>query len=385
MIRPLLGFGLMLCVALSAAQGPVVLGKSAIIIDEISGRVLWAKDANTQRYPASTTKIMTSLLLLESLPLTSTITAPADTERVTGSSLHLRIGEQISAKDALYAMLLRSANDVCHAVAFRISGSDAVFAERMNERAAQIGCKNTTFRNPNGLPDPEHKTTAYDLAMIGREAMKNDIFREVVRTRKAWLSRSVNQDDLLVINRNKWLEKDPTADGIKTGFTDDAGQTYVGSATRNGFRVITVILNTTDWQADHKAMLDWAYSEYGISKKLKKGAPLAELPIGNGASKDVPVALAQNFRIISRKTGEKASIKWMGTAPTAPIRAGDSLGEVEIRAEDGYTIRVPVVAAKDVQRASIFSSFSASNASWYVLGGAMLMGAWVVRRRVRTA
>lgn len=385
MIRPLIGFGMMLCAAWTAAQGPLVSGKSAIIMDEVSGRILWAKDADTPRYPASTTKIMTSLLLLESLPLTSMITAPADTEQVTGSSLHLRVGEQISAKDALFAMMLRSANDVCHAVALRIAGSDLLFAERMNERAAEIGCTNTTFRNPNGLPDEQHVTSARDLALIAREAMKNDIFREVVKTQKSWINRSINLDDRLVINRNKWLEKDPSADGIKTGYTEDAGNTYVGSASRNGFRVITVVLNTPDWQVDHKAMLDWAFEEFTVSKKFTKGAQLGALPIKNGAKKSVAVKLANNMRILTRKSENNMKFKWVGAAPVAPVQAGQPLGEVEMTDADGTTVRMPVVAAADIQRASIFNSMDSKNASWYVLGGAMLMGAWVMRRRVRTA
>lgn len=375
-----------LCVAWAAAQGPSVAGKSAIIIEEVSGKVLWEKDADTQRYPASTTKIMTSLLLLESLPLTSTITAPADTETVSGSTLHLRVGEQISVRDALYAMLLRSANDVCHAVAVRVSGSDSLFAERMNLRSEQIGCKHTVFRNPNGLPDEEHVTTARDLALIAREAMKNGVFRETVRTKKAWINRTINQGDRLVFNRNKWLEKDPTADGIKTGFTDAAGHTYVGSATRNGFRVITVVLNTPDWQVDQKAMLDWAFSNYELASELKKGRVLGALNVSNGVTDKVQVALAQNMRLILAKKGlNNQEFKWVGTEPKAPIIAGQPLGEVQFFDSDGTTVRLPVVAKSDVQRASIFNSLDAKGASWVVLGGAMLMGAWVMRRRVRTA
>ncbi len=158
-----------------------VSAKSAIIIDAGSGKVLWSKNAESSMFPASTTKIMTALLLIEHCKMTDMITAPADIEKVKEASMHLKPGEQVSVHDMLYALMLRSANDGCYAVATHISGSVEEFSKLMNLRARQAGCTHTHFHNPNGLNDRDHTTTAHDLALMGRAA---DAVRSVQGCRK---------------------------------------------------------------------------------------------------------------------------------------------------------------------------------------------------------
>ena len=384
--------GLLLAIAaFSGAQPatnwPVVLAKSAIVIDATSGKFLWSKDADTPRYPASTTKIMTSLLLLENKRPDDLIFAPLDVTKVGGSSLHLKPGESISVHDALYAMMLRSANDVCHSIAVQLSGSESSFADLMNARAREIGCTNTFFHNPNGLPDPLHKTTARDLALIAREAMRNETFRDAVKTQKYWINRSINQEDRLLINRNKWLFKDTSADGIKTGFTNDAGHTYVGSAVRNGFRVITVVLNTKNWQDDHKALLDWSFAHYTIGLKRREGEEIGALPVKGGTDAMVKIGAKGWTQLLQRKGAPfPLQVSWEGDSPpSAPIQAGQDLGFAVVTDADGYKTRVPVQALSTVPRASLFSTSTFANPTWYIVAGAMLCGAWVMRRRTRTA
>lgn len=239
-----------------------VSASSAIIISAETGQVLWAKDADTPRFPASTTKVMTALLLIEHCKLDDIITAPKGITDVRESSMHLQEGEQVTVQDMLYALMLRSANDGCVAVADHISGSVEKFAALMNERAKELGCTHTHFDNPNGLNDANHTISAHDLAIIAREAMTHPEFRDVVHQTKHRIKRSINQKDTWMVNRNKWLRKDKTADGIKTGWTIPAGHCYVGSATRNGFRVITVVMHSDHWQDDHQRMLKWAYNEF---------------------------------------------------------------------------------------------------------------------------
>src|SRR5205814_5948100 len=137
--------------------------------------------------------------------------------------------ERISREDALYALLLRSANDLAHSIAVQISGSDEGFADLMNQKAQEIGCQNTHFHNPHGLNDDLHSTCAYDLALIARAAMRNEEFRAAVSTQKRFIQRSMNQKDLLMKNHDKLLFHDATLEGIKTGFTKPAGQCFVGS------------------------------------------------------------------------------------------------------------------------------------------------------------
>src|SRR5688572_28414556 len=163
---------------------PVVSALSAIIVDERTGKVLWSKNPDAPRYPASTTKIMTAMLLIELCRPNEFITAPADVEKVTEASLNLKPGEKISVKDMVYALMIRSANDGAYSVARHISGSVESFAELMNSRAFELGCTGTSLKNPHGLNNKDHVTTARDLAIMARAAMKYPEFRQAVNSRK---------------------------------------------------------------------------------------------------------------------------------------------------------------------------------------------------------
>lgn len=366
---------------------PVVKAKSAVIMDAVSGKILWERSSNTPRYPASTTKILTTLLLLENVKdLKTKITAGPNTEQVTGSSLHLKPGETITAEDAAYAMMLRSANDACVAVAQSVSGSVVEFSDLMNQRALEIGCQNSNFRNPNGLPDPSHKTTAFDLALIAREAMRNKTFRTIAATKSRTISRSVNQTDLLIKTRNKWLLKDATADGIKTGYTNDAGHCYVGSAVRKNFRVITVILNSEAWQDDHKAMLDWAFKNYQIGMKKGEGEVLSQIPVNGGVTQDIPVAAKVPVQLLQRVTDTQGyDFDWPSDLKlNAPVKKGETVGTVLIRDADGFRVKVPLIAAQTVPKAqNIIKDRLGAYPAWYAVIGGMLGAAWIMRRRTR--
>ena len=254
-------------------DAPAITAKSAIVMDADSGRVLYGKNIHTSRYPASTTKILTALLLLENTRDEEMLSAPDDTEEVTGSSLHLKPGEYVSAKEMLYALLLRSANDGAYATALKIAGSEEKFAELMNRRASEIGCRNTRFFTPHGLNHDYHLTTAYDLALIAKEAVKHARILEVASTREHWITRSINDKDLLLINNNKLLAKRPEFKGLKTGWTVPAGRCFVGYAEYDSVmpssfgkeRYISVVLGSRDWQTDTTALVDWAARKFELS------------------------------------------------------------------------------------------------------------------------
>lgn len=323
--------------------------KSAIVIEELSGKVLFEKNADARRFPASTTKILTALLLLEKTKPTDVIVAPPDVETVGGSSLHLKPGESLTASEMLYALMLRSANDGCYAVAKHISGSVEAFAQLMNERAAQIGCTRTHFHNPHGLNDDQHWTSAHDLARMAREAMKRPEFRRVVATRKYQVTRSQNQEDRWLISKNHPLEKDPTADGIKTGYTNPAGHCYVGSATRNGFRVITVVLASPDWQTEHFALLDYAFKNFERKRLEGPGEIVRQVPIESGNKETVPAVLDQPVYYAAKKghaPAVEAAVKV--DSLVAPVAKGARIGTVEFRDGSGWKLELPLFAAEDV-------------------------------------
>ncbi|MGV3616076.1 MAG: D-alanyl-D-alanine carboxypeptidase family protein [Fimbriimonas sp.] len=381
-----LAIPLFLLPAFAAAMD--IKAKSAIIMDATTGKVLWSKDADTPRFPASTTKIMTGMLLLEHTQPEDVIIAPKDVDKVGESSMHLKPGEKVTARDMLYALMLRSANDGCYAVARHIAGSVPEFSRMMNERAKQIGCTNTHFNNPNGLNDPIHTTTARDLALIAREAMKNPLFEEVVRTPKFQIQRSINQKDLHMVSRNKWLRKDATADGIKTGYTRPAGHCYVGSATRDGYRVITVVLKSENWQKDHQQMLDWAFKNHERYTLVGRDGEVAQVPIANGAKGTLtlgavtPVETILRRSTIARVGGHKAVEPMIDATLQAPIAKGQVVCKATVRDAEGFEQQVDLVALEDVGTPPLVAQVGSPN-GLYAFGGTVVACTWVARSRSR--
>lgn len=375
-----------ICSAIAQTNPPSVKAESAVIMDAGTGKVLFSKNANLPLFPASTTKIMTALLLIEHCQPDEVITAPADIEKIKEASLHLKPGEKLKMKDMLYAILLRSANDACYAVALHIAGSVPQFAEMMNERAKAIGCTGTHFHNPNGLMDTEHKTTALDLARMGQEAMKNPMFRDAVRTYKKQISRSVNWQDTWMTNHNKLLAIDKTADGIKTGYTKPAGNCYVGSATRGGLRIITSLMKSdrASWQNDHLAMLDWAF------KNFQKAS---EVPAGTIGSIDVkgspvPVSIKEGTYVLSRRGAPQTHVT-ITLEPKAtldlPVAAGQEVGVAKIADSDGYIQQRPLYADQDVLPPMIARAASSSASPFGIVLGAGALGymAYLMREKAK--
>lgn len=362
--------------------------KSAIIIDANTGKVLWEKDADTPRYPASTTKIMTGLLLLERCRPDEIIVAPSDVTNVKEASMHLKPFEKVPARDMLYAIMLRSANDGCYAIAQHIGGSVPGFAKMMNDRAKEIGCTHTHFNNPNGLNDKLHVTTAHDLALIAREAMKLEPFREVVKTRRYEIQRSINQKDRIMVGHNKWLPKDPTADGIKTGFTVPAGHCYVGSATRNGYRVITVVLNSPHWQQDHQEMLNWAFANHKRVPLVDSTSAIPAIPVPGGERPAIAVGTSESLDTLlslpAFKSGKTQPTFTTQLLPDlkAPIRRGQILGTLSVRDSEGFEQKAPLEAREDLPEAAAPAP-NVGGPNLLVWGGAILTGTIYVRRRAK--
>jgi serine-type D-Ala-D-Ala carboxypeptidase (penicillin-binding protein 5/6) len=366
-----------------------VTAKSAIVIDAATGKVLWAKDADALRYPASTTKIMTALLLLEHCSPDEIITAPGDVTKIKEASMHLKPFEQVTAHDILYAMMLRSANDACYAVACHVAGSVPAFSKMMNDRAKQLGCTHTHFDNPNGLNDALHYTSAHDLALIAREAMKREDFRQVVRTYKYEIHRSIDQKDRMMVSHNKWLAKDATADGIKTGYTVPAGHCYVGSATREGYRVITVVMFSGHWQLDHETMLRWAFGTHARMPLLRRDVPVDSEVVSGGVRGTVKVAPVDDVdSLVDKQTLARTDyvpqtrIEMNGPL-RAPVRKGDVVGTVYVTDPEGFEQKAPLAAAEDVEPLQLAGKAGKSSGGMALIGGALLAGTIYVRGRAR--
>lgn len=248
-----------------------ISAKSAVVIDCASKRVLYEKDAYTKRGMASTTKIMTALIAIENLDTESIVTVSPHAAGVEGSSIWLSPLEHMSVEDLLYGLMLASGNDAATALAEFTSGSENAFTVLMNKRANEIGAYNTHFTNPHGLPDENHYTTAYDLALIACEAMKNSLFSEIVGTINRTISWEGSQWKRSLTNHNKLLKRYEYATGIKTGFTKKDGRCLVSCAEKDSRKFICVTLSAPDDWNDHIAMHEYCFERYKPYNVCKGG------------------------------------------------------------------------------------------------------------------
>ncbi len=241
---------------------PTVSAEAACLIDARSGAVLFEKNSTARLPMASTTKIMTALVILERLPLDMLVSVAPEAAGVEGSSIYLKAEERISVETLLYGLLLESGNDAAHALAVACAGDIPSFAALMNQKADELGLVGTHFENPHGLTADGHYTTAYELARITAEAMKNETFRTIVRTKKKLAPSTDGELTRVFYNHNKMLRLYDGAVGVKTGYTKTAGRCLVTASETEGRCFIAVTLNDgNDW-ADHRAMLDFAAAHF---------------------------------------------------------------------------------------------------------------------------
>lgn len=349
---------------------PVIGGASGILIDATTGEILYQKDADVPRYPASTTKIITALLALENLDLNKVVTVDAETPFTEGSRMYLVEGEQLTVEQILYGMMTESANDAAVALAKEISGSVEDFAKLMNERAKELGAKNTNFVTPNGLHDDAHVTTAYDLAMIAKYAMTNEKFRDLVTTYRFVLPQTNKQETRYMYNTNRMLYDEKTKvvvngvsrgckyegiTGIKTGYTSHAGGCLVASAKRGDTELIAVTLASTDKGrfADCITLLDYGFANYKTVHSMQAGTELGEIKVSRGSLNRVKVTLAKDAAatlpleasdsILSTKLVLDKSLK-------APVKKGDRAGILQVYEGDTLLQECEAVAAASVKK-----------------------------------
>ncbi len=340
----------LLCLASIWADAPKLQARAAILMDAETGQVLYAKNAHKRLPPASLTKIMTAILVLEQCNLDDVVKASERAVNTKPSSMNLRVGEQVKVRDLLYALMLRSANDAAVALAEHAAGSVEAFARLMNEKAGELGAKNTYFVNPHGLHDPRHLSTAYDLALITRYAMENETFRTIVKTPYYIVERSHNQEDLWMVNKAKFLKEYAYAEGVKTGYTRPAGFCFAGAATRDGRRLISVVLNSPQREADTIALMEHGYKDWERIE-LTAGAIVGAAQAKNGDPEQVPLRLAESLVWVAPKA-QRARYRWTVHAKplNAPLKAGDSAGWLVVYRDEKPLLKAPVVVAHDVAR-----------------------------------
>ena len=276
---------------------------SEIVMEATTKRVLYADNIHEKKYMASTTKILTAIVVIENCDLAETVEVGAKTVGIEGSSIYLEAGEKLTVKDLLYGLMLRSGNDCAETLAVYCAGSIEKFAELMNETAERIGAKNSHFVNPHGLHDDEHYTTAYDLALISCYAIQNKDFKEIVSTKNIKIPFSTHNTFRYLTNKNKMLKEFDGATGIKTGFTKKAGRCLVSSCNRNGMELISVVLNCGPMFERSKTLLRNGFNCYNMYNLVESDNIIAFIPTENPDEKrgvyikeDVIVPLTESER-----------------------------------------------------------------------------------------
>lgn len=327
----------------AADEWPGVAAKAYVLIDRQSGRILSAYNESEMLPIASTTKIMTALLAIENCSLGEIVTAGENASGVSGTSIYLGIGEQLTMEQMLAAIMLRSANDAAVAIAEHIDGSVVAFAERMNARAKQLGA-DASFKNPNGLDQGGHLVSALGLALIAREAMGNLTFRNLAAMEKATIPWRDSEYDRVLTNKNKLLSKYEGATGIKTGFTNNAGRCLVFSAERDGMELIGVVLNCGTWFESAAELLDYGFAHYHMETFLNEGQEVTEIQVSGGARQSV-TAVAEAPLSAPLASGEEAIL--MVDVPdsvNAPVERGSQIGIAWIEVDGKKVCEVALVA-----------------------------------------
>ena len=266
-----------------------VSARHAYVLDAVSGRVLFERTANEQSLIASTTKIMTALIVCEQCNVLDRMRIPKEAVGIEGSSMYLKEGEILTLQELLYGLMLSSGNDAAVALAIYCGGTVEGFAELMNDKARNLGLSGTHFENPNGLDAPGHYSTARDLAVLAAYAMENPIFAKTVSTKQVKIGQRY------LTNHNKLLWRVAGAEGVKTGYTQAAGRILVSSAQRDGRRLIAVTIDAPDDWNDHASLLEEGFSRYRVQHVVNAGDCLDILDVVGGEAHKVEVLAAEDF------------------------------------------------------------------------------------------
>jgi len=341
--------------AVSAAKTESVPAQAAYLIEANSGRVLLSQNADARLPMASTTKIMTALLAVESERLKETVTVPKEAAGTEGSSMYLKAGEKIPLIDLVYGLMLTSGNDAAVAIACFLDGDTDAFAARMNARAEALGLKDTHFVTPNGLHDPNHYTTAHDLALLAAAALDNPTFAMIVQTKY----RDTEGDVLHKLkNKNRLLWEYEGGIGVKTGYTKAAGKCLVFAAERGGMKPVGVVLNCPSMWNTAKSMLDAAFQNYRARTFLTYDT-FFSVPVQDGVKKTLCAAPKRSILYPTEIDGDGTYTVDVALAPTlcAPVPAGQTVGTATLYRNGIAVCTVPVAAIETVEKVGFLYYF----------------------------
>ena len=334
---------LLAAVSLFPVKVSAISAKSYILLDGTTGRVLQQYNGQDKSLIASTTKIMTALVICEQCNVLDRVRIPAQAVGVEGSSMYLKENEVLTVQELLYGLMLHSGNDAAVALAIYCGGTVEGFAQLMNDKARSLGLYNTHFVNPNGLDAPGHYSTAEDMAKLAAYAMENPVFAQTVSTK------SVKTADRYLTNHNKLLWQVDGADGVKTGYTKAAGRILVSSACRDGRRLICVTMNDPNDWVDHKALLESGFRDYSVRRIVSAGQCLGTVSVAGGQQGTVNLLAGEDFSFsLTRDESVQIVLPPMGFV-YAPVVAGKSAGYASVCVDGNVVAKVPLVYAATVE------------------------------------
>ncbi len=341
--------------------------QSAILIERDTGQLLFEKDANTKRPPASMTKVMTLLLIMEAieneeLSLDETIRISENAASMGGSQIFLGAGEEMSVHDLLKGIAIASGNDASVALAERISGSEEAFVKKMNDKVTELGLDNTHFQNASGLPADNHYSTSYDMAMIAKELLKYETITDYTSIYDDYL-RKGEENEFWLVNTNKLVKFYPGVDGLKTGYTNEAKYCLTATAMKDDMRVIAVVMGADtikERNASVSSLLDYAYNHFETQKLFEKGENIRDVELFKAEDSQVEMVASQSISTIHKKgesTDDLEVTVNLDNNYELPMKKGTQTGTIIVKNDGEVISETPIVTKQNVEKASYMTLF----------------------------
>lgn len=340
--------------------------KSAIMIEASTGEILFQKNKDEKLAPASMTKMMSMLLIIEeiengNLKWNEMITTSEKASSMGGSQIFLKVGEKMTVEDLLKGVAIASGNDAVVALAERVSGSEEQFVKRMNIRAKDLGLKNTNFINATGLTADNHYSSAYDMSLIAKELVKHEKILEFTSTYEDYL-RKDTKSPFWLVNTNRLVRFKEGVDGLKTGFTDEAGYCLTATMKKDNMRLITVVMkeeNTSKRSADTTKMLDYGFNIYMVQTILDEKTTIEKKKVELGKTLTTEIVPKENITILNKKSDDQKNITYKTNINKiiAPVKKGDKVGTIDIIEDNNIISTIDATVKEDISKANILTIY----------------------------
>ena len=339
---------------------------SAIMLEASTGEIIFQKNVNEKRPPASMTKMMSMLLIMENiekgnLTFEEEVTASAYASSMGGSQIFLKAGEKMKVEDLLKGIAIGSGNDATVAMAERIAGTEEAFVKLMNDRAKKLGLNNTNFKNSTGLDVENHYSTAYDMSVIARELVKHKKILEFTGTYEDYL-RKDSASPFWLVNTNRLVRFYQGVDGLKTGYTKEAGYCLTSTAEKDNMRLITVVMNEPSTQirnGETSSMLDYGFNMYSVNKILDTDTSLQKSKVELGSVLEVEIVPTEEVKILNNKNSDERNVTYELELNTikAPVKKGDIVGKIKVYEDNKVINEINATVKYDVDKANVFKIY----------------------------